>query len=95
MGRRRRRELAEERLGGGEGAAAASRRVGAPREPAGIRALHRRGAAPGVAPHLLASEFDLDFSVPLRCSCSGSSLKWGSIGELEAELRNAVICGWS
>jgi len=48
-----------------------------------------------VAPHLLASEFDLDFSVPLRCSCSGSTLKWGSIGELEAELRNAVICGWS
>ena len=34
-------------------------------------------------------------TVPLRCSCSGSTLKWGSIGELEAELRNAVICGWS
>ena len=93
--RQRRRELAEEQLGGGEGAAAASQRRAAPREPPGIRPLHQRGATPGVVPHLLASKFDLDFSVPLHCSCSGSILKWGSIGELEAELRNAVICGWS
>ena len=94
--RQRQRELAEVQLGGGEGAAAASqRRAAPPREPPGIRPLHQRGATSGVVPHLLASEFDLDFSVPVRCSCSGSSLKWGSIGELEAELRNAVICGWS
>ena len=73
--RQQRQELAEEQLGGGEGAAAASQRRAAPREPPGIRPLHQRGAMLGVVPHLLASEFDLDFSVPLRCSCSGSSQK--------------------
>jgi hypothetical protein len=79
----RRRELAKEQLGGGEGAAAASQHRAAPREPPGIRPLHQWGATTGVVPHLLASEFDLDFcpsSLQLFWVDSQIGLDWGIRG---------------